>query len=140
MGDLFVRVWVNLIHRVHGPLTFRLVLQPLTAAALAARAGLRDVREGRPAYAWALFRRGVERGALLREGWREVARVFVFAVAVDLVYEAVVFRRFYPGEAVIVAAILALLPYPLIRSAVNLVLRQFVIHHVSGVRDGVRSR
>jgi hypothetical protein len=104
MVELFTRVWLNLIHRLHGPLTFRLILQPLTAAVLAVRAGLRG-RKG------------------FREAWHDVARVFVFAVAVDLVYEVIEFHKFYPGESLIVAAILALVPYSLIRTILDPLLR-----------------
>jgi hypothetical protein len=125
MGELLTRVWENLLGRVHGPLTFRLILQPLAAALIATRAGLRDARSGHPAYGWTVLTNAVARRELLREGWKEVARVFVLAVIVDLVYEVIVFRRVYPGESLIVAAVLALLPYPLIRTSVNLIVRCF---------------
>ena len=128
MGELLTRVWENLLGRVHGPLTFRLILQPLAAAVIATRAGLRDARRGHPAYGWAVLADSVARRELLREGWKEVARVFVLAVIVDLIYEAIVFRRIYPGESLIVAAVLALLPYPLIRSSINLIVRYFGRH------------
>jgi len=84
---------------------------------------MRDAREGRPAYGWALVTDAPRRRALLREGWKEVAKVFVAAVIIDLIYEVIVFHRIYPGQSVIVAAILALLPYPLIRGSVNRILR-----------------
>jgi hypothetical protein len=128
MGELLTRVWENLLGRVHGPLTFRLILQPLTAAVIATRAGLRDARSGHPAYGWAVLANAAGRRELLREGWKEVARVFGFSVVVDLVYEVIVFRRIYPGESLIVAAVLALLPYPLIRSCVNLIVRRLGRH------------
>jgi hypothetical protein len=123
MEDYFRRVWEELIGREHGPLTFRLILQPLTAAFLAIRAAVRDAREGRPAYGWALVTDRDRRRALLREGWREVAKVFVVAVVIDLIYEIIVFHKIYPGQSLIVAAILALLPYPVIRGLVNRILR-----------------
>jgi len=123
MDELLTRVWENLFGRLHGPLTFRLILQPLTAAVIAARAGIKDARSGHPAYGWAVLARAGSRKELLREGWKEIARVFLFAVVVDLVYEVIEFRRIYPGESLIVAAVLALLPYPLIRTAVNLIVR-----------------
>jgi len=126
MGELLARVGRNLIGRVHGPLTFRLVLQPLTAVVIAGYAGLKDARAGRTAYGWALLADPIERRRLLREGWRDVARVFVFAVVVDLVYEIIAFRRVYPGESLIVAAVLALLPYPFVRSSVSLIVRGLV--------------
>ena len=130
MEELLTRVWENLLGRVHGPLTFRLILQPLAAAVIATRAGIKDARSGRPAYGWAVLANRVRRKELLREGWKEVTRVFLLALAVDLVYEVIEFRRVYPGESLIVAAVLALLPYPLIRTSVNLIIRCFGRHHV----------
>jgi hypothetical protein len=49
MKDILARVWENLVGRVGGPLTFRLILQPTMAAILAIRAGLKDARGSRPA-------------------------------------------------------------------------------------------
>ncbi len=114
----------DLIGRVHGPFAFRLILQPLSAAIIACRAGLRDARSGRPAYGWTVLSNPVERRDLLREGWRELSKVFLIAVAIDLIYEWVVFREIYPGQSLIVAALLALLPYPLLRGVVNRIIRR----------------
>jgi hypothetical protein len=44
--------WDMLIGREHGPLAFRLVLQPKVAALLAIRAGVRDAKAGRPPHGW----------------------------------------------------------------------------------------
>jgi hypothetical protein len=108
-----------LVGRVHGPFAFRLILQPLAALIIACRAGLKDARTGRPAYCWAVITDPSCRREMLREGWRELARVFTVAVLVDLIYEIVVFHEVYPGQSLVVAAVLALLPYPLIRGSVN---------------------
>lgn len=123
MEEYLKQVWAHLIGRLHGPLTFRLVLQPAVAAFIAIRTALEDAREGRPAFGWALFRDAERRHALLREGWREVGKVFVVAAIIDLIYEIIALRRIYPGQSLIVAAILALLPYLMFRGAVNRVLR-----------------
>ena len=125
MEEILTRVWGNLIGRMHGPLTFRLIIQPIVAATLAIRAGLKDAREGSPPYFWAIFTDPVQRRNLLREGWKAVAKVFVVAVIIDFIYQIIVFRWFYPGEALIVGAILALLPYLLIRGPVNRIARRW---------------
>jgi hypothetical protein len=114
----------DLMGRLNGPFTFRLVLQPLSAALIALRSGLRDARSGRPAYGWAVVSNPVERRELLKEGWRELSRVFIIAVIVDLIYELVVFGEIYPGQSLIVATVLALLPYPLLRGVVNRIIRR----------------
>lgn len=60
---------------------------------------------------------------MLRDGWKAVGKVFVIAVIIDLVYQLIVFRWFYPVEALLVAAILAFVPYLLIRGPVNRIAR-----------------
>jgi hypothetical protein len=114
----------DLLSRLNGPFTFRLVLQPLSAALIALRSGLRDARSGRPAYGWAVLSNPAARRELLKEGWRELSRVFIIAVIVDLIYELVVFGQIYPGQSLIVATVLALLPYPLLRGVVNRIIRR----------------
>lgn len=119
IDDLLARVWTNLGGRIGGPLSFRLLLQPLTAASLAIYAGIQDARAGRPAYFWTILTSRTDRGRLIREGLRAVANVFVVAVAVDVVYQVLVFGWVYPGEVLIVGALLACVPYLLLRGPVN---------------------
>jgi hypothetical protein len=141
MEDFFKQSWDMLIGRAHGPFAFRLILQPLTAALIACRAGWRDAHAGRPAYGWAVVTDHVNRHSLLREGWKELTRVFVIAVLVDLVYEVIVFRRFYPGQSIIVAVLLALLPYPFIRGLMNRMVRRWNREEPEGgVHSGASSR
>ena len=63
MEEILTRVWGNLVGRVHGPLTFRLILQPAMAVFLAIRAGIEDAREDSPIYFWALFTHPAQRPA-----------------------------------------------------------------------------
>jgi hypothetical protein len=119
MEDLFIRAWTNLVGRLHGPMQFRLVLQPLAAVLLAIRAGRRDAREGRHPYGWALIFGGEDRRALIRSGVKDILRVFVFAIVIDVVYQVVELRWVYPGESLVVAFLLAVLPYVALRAWVN---------------------
>jgi hypothetical protein len=105
--------------RVTGPMAFRLVIQPLVAATLAILAGLKDARAGRPPHGWAILTDPTRRGKLLRESFHEVAKVFLVAVIMDIIYEIVELRRIYPGQTLIVATVLALIPYLLIRGPAN---------------------
>ena len=124
MEEMLSRFWGDLMARVGGPMTFRLILQPIMAAIFAVRSGLKDAREGRPVYFWALFTDSVHRRDMLRDGWKSVGKVFVIAIIIDLVYQFIVFRWFYPGEALIVAIVLAICPYLLIRGPVNRIARR----------------
>lgn len=119
MDDFLARIFENLVGRVSGPMKFRLLLQPLMAAFFAVSSGIKDAREGRPPYFWALFTNPEHRRDLLKEGWKAVGKVFIIAIVIDVVYQLIVHKWFYPGEALLVAAILAFVPYLLIRGPVN---------------------
>jgi hypothetical protein len=123
MDEMFTRVFENLAGRIGGPLTFRLLLQPAMAAFFAIRDGRKDAREGRVPYFWAIFTQPNHRKELLRDGWKAVAKVFVIAALIDAVYQVIAVRWVYPGEALIVAFILACIPYLLIRGPVNRLMR-----------------
>ncbi|HEX5214495.1 MAG TPA: hypothetical protein VFV98_03480 [Vicinamibacterales bacterium] len=125
MDDLFARIWENLGGRVGGPLTFRLILQPLVASVLAILAGIKDARAGRPAYFWAVLTDANSRRDLLREGWKSVAKVFTLAVIIDVVYQLIVFKWVYPGEVLILAFLLACVPYLVLRGPVNRLVSMF---------------
>lgn len=100
-------------------MSFRLVIQPMMAVIFAILDGWKDALEGRAPYFWALFSDPGHRRDMLRDGWRSVGKIFIIAVVLDAVYQYRVLRWFYPGEALVVAFILALVPYLLLRGPVN---------------------
>ena len=124
MEELIIRGWEDLGARVGGPMTFRLILQPLMAALLALRAGLKDAREGRPAYLWTVLTDPAQRPGLLHEGWKSIARVFFLAVIMDLLYQLIMQHWAYPLETLVVAILLAVVPYLLLRGPVNRIARR----------------
>jgi len=119
MDDMWLRIMDDLAARVSGPMKFRLVLQPVMAAIFAIRAGLADARSGRPPYFWALLWDSGHREAMIKDGWKSVGRVFVLAVAMDVIYQLYVMHFVYPGEAIIVGVILAIVPYLILRGLVT---------------------
>jgi len=121
--ELIARFFGNLHDRVGGPMSFRLILQPAVAAFFAVRAGWQDGLTGRPAYFWAILAAPAHRWELLREGWKAVAKVFLMAVVIDALYQIINLRWFYPGEALIVATVLAFVPYLLIRGPIGRIVR-----------------
>lgn len=124
MDELYNWVLNNLIGREHGPLKFRLILQPIVATIFAVRAGLQDAREGRVPYTWAIFTDPSHRGKLIREGWQAMAKVFILATVMDLIYQYIVLGWVYPVAALFVAFILAFIPYLLIRGPVDRIVRR----------------
>jgi hypothetical protein len=123
VGELLTHLWQNIIGRGSGPMSLRLLLQPMAAAFFAIRSGLRDAREGRTPYGWTVISAKESRGGLLREGWKDVGKVFVVATILDGVYQFIVFHRVYVLGAAIIAATLALIPYMLIRGLANRIAR-----------------
>jgi hypothetical protein len=115
MKELLRETATMLVGRTTGPLTLRLILQPTVAALLAIRAGLTDARTAKGPYFWSILFHPSGRDELLRSGWKDVRKVFFLAVVLDVVYEVIVFRWVYPVQALIVAAVLAIVPYVAIR-------------------------
>ena len=128
MGDVLDRVVSNLVGRVTGPLSMRLLLQPTMAVIAAISAGVRDARVNRPPYLHTLWSDPSQRRALLRFGIRDVSKILFFATLIDVVYQVVVFRWVYPGEALLVAVLLAFVPYLLVRGPANRIARRLLRH------------
>ena len=124
MEDILTRFIEQLIGRVHGPMDFRIYMQPLMAMVLALLDGRRDAREGRAAYFWALFTDPGHRREMLQSGWKSIGRVFILALILDAVYQYLVLRWFYPVEAIVVAIILAIVPYLLLRGPADRLFRR----------------
>ena len=121
--DPVARMLENILGRLTGPLTLRLVLQPGMALFFGTRDGFKDGREGRPPYFWAFVFKPWNRRELIRSGWKSIGKVFVMAVIIDAIYQYIALRWFYPGEALTVAFVLACVPYVLIRGPVSRLVR-----------------
>jgi hypothetical protein len=105
----------QLLDRAGGPLNFRLLMMPTVVTLLAIRAGLRDARESRPPFLWAILTRPAQRRELFRSALRDIGRVFIFALVLDTTYQLIVLGTFYILQAIIVAMACAILPYILFR-------------------------
>jgi hypothetical protein len=123
VDDIFARIVSGLWDRLNGPLSFRLVIQPVVAAVLAIRAGVADGHAGRRPYFWAVLLTPGQRRDLLREGWKAIATVFMLAVLIDIVYQFIVFRSIYPLDAVLMGFLLACVPYVAVRGVTARVTR-----------------
>lgn len=130
--DVLDRVWQNIVARPGGPMTFRFVLQPAMAAIAALRDGIVDARLDRTPYLSAIVR-GVEgRGSRLWEGIVSTARILILGVVMDVVYQLVFLGEFYPGEASVIAVLLAFVPYALLRGPMGRIARHWVARPASG--------
>ena len=116
----------QLMGRLHGPFSFRFVLQPLMASIYAIRVGVKDAREGKPAYFWSILSHPAGRRELLSEGWHHVSRVILLGVVMEVLYELIVFKGIRPLQLVVVVLGLAFVPYLLLRGLVNRMARSWM--------------
>jgi hypothetical protein len=122
--DFVARSWDQLVDRAGGWLSPRFLLQPTVSAILAVRAGLQDAASDRPPYLGTMFHDPVVRRRLVHAGVRDLRRLFLIALLLDVTYQLVVFHWIYPLQSVIVASSLAVVPYLLIRGPVNRLARR----------------
>jgi len=113
----------QLIARPTGPMAFRFVLQPVMAGIAALHDGIEDAKSRRSAYCWTLLTNLLERGGRLREGLISTARVILLRLCMDVIYQLIVLKTFYPGEAVVVAIAIAFFPHLLLRGPIARIAR-----------------
>ena len=70
-----------------------------------------------------VLRHPQERVGLLREGLNATARIILLGLAMDVIYQLLVLKTFYPNEALVIALVLAFAPYLIIRGLVFRVAR-----------------
>lgn len=129
------RIWQNLLERPGGPMTFRFVLQPIMATIAALVDGVKDARNGRNPYFWTILTDPTKRGSRLHEGLIATARVILLGLCMDLIYQFIVFDTFHPAEAVIIAGLLAFVPYLLLRGPITRVARWWLARRsANGIR------
>jgi hypothetical protein len=129
MIELLERIWQNLLERTTGPMHFRFILQPTMAMIFAVRAALRDVKNKETPYLRRLKESKGNRKAVVKEGWKDVGKVFALAMTLDIAYQLVVIfgqkteTRFYILESILVALVLSIIPYLLLRGPVSRLVR-----------------
>jgi hypothetical protein len=120
----FQRIWHDLISRPGGSLALRFVLQPTMSAIVAIRDGIKDSHTGRSPYFWTMFADPAKRRENLREGVTATGKIILLAMLLDAIYQYIELKTFYPAEALIVAILLAFIPYFLIRGPAGRIARR----------------
>ena len=114
-SEVHQRIWRDISDRPSGPMMFRFILQPTMAAIAAFHDGVKDAATGRSPYFWMVLTNSEKRAGRLREGIISTARIILLGLGMDAIYQYVVLKSFYPGEMVIIATLLAFVPYLLLR-------------------------
>jgi hypothetical protein len=100
-------------------MTFRFVLQPTLATLAALRDGVKDARAGRSPFLWTVLSNRAEWGGRLREGLISTARIILLGIAMYTICQIIVLKAFYPAEAAIIAFVLAVAPYVVLRRPIE---------------------
>lgn len=127
MSDLLDSFFSNIGFRFSGggPMDLRFLLQPLMSLILAVRAGIRDSKSGNTPYLWGLVSQKGERKKLISEGWKDIGKLFIAAFVLDIVYSVIVFKSVHPIESIVIAIILAFVPYLIFRGLVDRIISFF---------------
>jgi hypothetical protein len=120
------RVLRQLAERPGGPMSFRFILQPTMAAIMAIHDARIDARLGRAPYMRTMLRNPPERIPRLREAPKATARIVLLGLVMDTIYQLIVLQRFYPVEAVVIALLLALVPYVVLRGVALRIARRWL--------------
>jgi hypothetical protein len=131
-GEALRRFWHDLVERPDEPMRFRFILQPVMAALAAIHDGRKDARAGRSPYLMTVLRNPQKRVGRLREGLNATARIILLGLVMDVIYQLIVLKTFYPNEALVIAVLLAFVPYLILRGLVLRVARSRIL----GSRDG----
>jgi hypothetical protein len=126
MEDYLARTWADLVGRLGGPMSFRFLFQPAVAGIIAIIAGVRDAQAQRPAYGWSVLTDSAHRRARLYECWSAIWKVFVVAIVLDTIYELIAYKTLFPGQTLIVAIVLAVVPYLILRGPANRIARIWI--------------
>ncbi len=117
MDALLLGIWEEVAGRRSGPMHFRFVVQPIIAAVIAIGTGWRAARAGRPTFFVAFVRGDAEeRWRLFRRGCKDIGMLYLSSFVFDIVYQFIALEGVRPGESLVVAVLLALVPYLTVRS------------------------
>jgi len=122
MEELLIQTWNELVGRLGGPLWIRIVLQPVLSSVVGLLIAVKDARAGRPHFFRALLTDRQHRRELLWKAWRDMARIFIAAIIIDVIYQIMVLHWIHPLQSLLVAIILALIPYALVRGTTHFIM------------------
>ena len=131
-AETYARVWQNLLERASGPMTFRLILQPMMATIAAFIDGIKDARTGRAPFLETVLTDPAKRVGRMQEAVISTARIMLLGLVMDAIYQGIELHTFHPAEAVIIALLLAFLPYVALRGIISRIARSWIGRQSAG--------
>lgn len=108
-------IGTNLVERLNGPFSLRLLLQPTMALLFAIKDGRKDAATDAAPYLTALMGEKGERRQTLASAWASLSKVLVMAFALDCAFQFATGGSVHPIEALLMSGILCAVPYTLMR-------------------------
>ncbi len=127
--DIQQRFWSDIFARFGGPMTFRFFSAADHGGNRCGPRWPEDAREGHRVLL--LDRDGGTRHSQtgrLREGIISTARIMLLGISMDVIYQFKELDVFYPAEAVVIAILLAVIPYFIFRWIVEWIARRWMHH------------
>jgi hypothetical protein len=112
--------------RHEGPMSFRLYLQPVMSLIYATIAGIKDAKAGNPPFLSALITGKSSRRTLLKELWKNVGKVFILAIIMEVIFEIIEYKTVHPLDVLRVSFWLAIVPYLIFRGPVERIVLLFI--------------
>jgi Na+/H+-translocating membrane pyrophosphatase len=109
----------RLVARFTGPMHIRFIVQPVMAAILGIRDGIRDAKEGQTPFLCELCTRPESRSPQLKKALRRLIIPLPIAIILDAIVQYMLFRRVRVLGAVILGTAIMGLPYSLAREISN---------------------
>jgi hypothetical protein len=131
-AEVRARIWQNLLERWGAPMTFRFFLQPVMATIAAFLDGVKDARTGRPPFLKTVLTSPEKRAGRLQEAVIATARIILLGLVMDTIYQVIEFKTFHPAEAVMIALLLAFVPYVLLRGIISRIARWWIGRQAAG--------
>lgn len=121
--DVRSRFWDDLLARSGGSTNYRFALQPVIAAIAALHDGISDARLGNDSFFWSRRFDQTHQSDRLYEGLMSIAAVLLLGICTDVIYQLKEQDTFYPAEAAVIAIVLAVVPYCILRRMVEIIVR-----------------
>lgn len=119
MEEIVSRFFTNLLERPSSPRKMPFLLQPAVAIDFGVRAGMSEAKLRRKPYFRTVVLEKEERPELIGEGWKDIGMLVIMAWVLDTAYQLIALNWRYPLETLVIATVLAVLPYVAIRGLVG---------------------
>jgi len=111
----------GIIARLAGPMSLRLVIQPLMASLLGARDGIVDAKAGEPPFIFGLITDCDDRKAKLGSLFKSLSKAIIIAVVLEVMAQYLLFGQVHAIGVILYVFVFMIVPYSLVRAAANVI-------------------